>query len=575
VRAVSLVGVLILARTLALAGRDLPSSVWLPSVLVWQDVAVGLVFWLADRALRRPLLAWTAYALLIVWIAVNVVVTRALSSPLTLPMLRATGGALADSIGYYATAANFAMIAAVLLAGVLLPRVPWSSRLGKMGVIAVLAIAVPGPFAASIVDTQGAARNAVTALVATAVPRVRSEAAAAGADWRAAPFDASPADDLSHLRGRAAGRNVVMVILESTGAQYLHGYGAQDDPTPTLTTLARDAVQFESAYAVYPESVKGLFAVLCSRAPAFDVSVHAHAAAPCSPLPRTLGASGYRTALFHSGRFGYLGMDALIARQGFDVMADAGAIGGNVESSFGVDEPATVARMLSWIDGLDRTRPFFLLYMPVAGHHPYATPEPGPFADPGDLGAYKNALHLGDRSLRVLLDGLRTRGIDRQTLFVLFGDHGEAFGQHDGNFGHTLFAYEENVRVPLVMSMPGVTTPVRARQIASVLDIGPTVLDLVDVQRPRDYQGGSLLSGPSRMALFYTDYALGWVGLRDGCWKFLHEVDGNRAKLFDVCADPGETRDRAAEHPARLTAYRERALGWLAANRAALLHGAP
>jgi hypothetical protein len=569
VRAISLVGVLILARTLALAGRDLPFSIWLPSVLLWQDVAVGLAFWLVDRTLRRQALVWTAYGLLVVWIAVNAVVMRALSSPLTVPMLRATGGALADSIGHYVTAGNLGIIAAVIAAGVLLPRVSWSSRAGKSVALAVVAVAVPGPFAGSRVDTQGAQRNAVTALVATMVPRVGSVGGTAGTDWRAAVFESSPADDLGGLRGAAAGRNVVMIILESTGAQYLASYGAADDPMPTMTALAAEAVQFDAAYAVYPESVKGLFAVLCSKAPAFDVSVQAHAAAPCSPLPRVLRESGYRTALFHSGRFGYLGMDALIARQGFDVAEDAGAIGGQVESSFGVDEPATVNRMLAWVDGLDRTRPFFLLYMPVAGHHPYATPEPGPFADPGELGRYKNALRHGDRALRTLLDGVR--GLERDTAFVVFGDHAEAFGQHDGNFGHTLFAYDENVRVPLLMSIPGLMTrPVRPRQVASVLDVAPTLLDLLDVPAPRDYQGSSLLSGPGRMALFFTDYALGWAGLRDGCWKFLHEVEGRRSKLFDVCLDSRETRDRAGEQPMRAAAYRERVLGWLAANRAAM-----
>jgi arylsulfatase A-like enzyme len=362
-----------------------------------------------------------------------------------------------------------------------------------------------------------------------------------------------------------------MVILESTGAQYLRSYGAPDDPMPTLTALSTRAVQVESAYAVYPESVKGLFAVLCSQAPAFDVSVQAHAAAPCTPFAQVLSRAGYRTALFHSGRFGYLGMDALIARQGFDTREDAAAIGGNVESSFGVDEPATVARMLSWIDDLDRTRPFFLLYMPVAGHHPYATPTAGPFADPGELGAYKNALRHGDQSLQTLVEGLHTRGLDGQTMVVMFGDHGEAFGQHDGNHGHTIFTYEENVRVPLVIAIPGVTTgPTRARQVASVIDIAPTILDLVGLPRPADYQGVSLLSGQARLALFYTDYALGWVGLRDGCWKYLLEIDANRSRLFDVCADPEETRDRASEPAARVGTYRERALGWLGARRETL-----
>ena len=393
-------------------------------------------------------------------------------------------------------------------------------------------------------------------------------------DLRATPFDGPPTDDLSALAGAGVGRNIVLIVLESTGAQYLRSYGAADDPMPTMTALAGEAVQFESAYAVYPESVKGLFALLCSQAPAFDVPVYVHANAPCTPLARVLSQAGYRTGLFHSGRFGYLGMDALIARQGFDTMEDAGAIGGHVESSFGVDEPATVTRMLAWIDGHDRRRPFFLLYMPVAGHHPYATARPGPFAGPGELNAYKNALRDGDDSLAVLLDGLRARQLDQRTMIVAVGDHGEAFGQHDGNYGHTLFAYDENVRVPLLIAVPGVTTrSVRARQVASVIDITPTILDLAGIAVPAGLQGGSLLDARSRLAFFYTDYALGWAGLRDGCWKYLLEIDANRPALYDVCADPGETRNLAAGQPVRVQVYRDRVLAWLAANRATIRAG--
>jgi arylsulfatase A-like enzyme len=571
VTAVCLVGVLLLARLLALAGRDLTWSIWLPSVLVWQDVAVGIAFAAGERLVRRRPFVWAAYALLVAWIALNAVVMRELSSPLTVPMLRAAGPALSDSIEHFVTSANVMLMVAVVAAGALLPRLLKPSRPTTVAIGLGLLVAIPGPFAAHSLDTRGAERNAVTALLTTAVPRLPSGADMAGVDLRASPFGAAPADDLSVLAGTAAGRNVVLIILESTGAQYLKSYGAPDDPMPALTSLAARAVQFDAAYAVYPESVKGLFAVLCSKAPAFDVSVHSHAEAPCSPLARAMATRGYRTALFHSGRFGYLGMEALIARHGFATREDAGAIGGQVESSFGVDEPATVTRMLAWIDEQDRRQPFFVVYMPVAGHHPYATAEPGPFAGEGELSAYKNALRDADAALDLFVDGLRSRALSEQTTLVIVGDHGEAFGQHDGNYGHTLFAYDENVRVPLLIAVPGVTNrPVRAPQTASVVDIAPTILQLAGIAPPADYQGASLLTGPSRLAFFYTDYALGWVGLRDGCWKYLLEIDADRSKLFDVCADPGETRDRAPERAVHVQLYRERSLAWLAASREAL-----
>ena len=120
-RAVSLAAVLVLAKCLGLAGRNLPASIWLPSAVLWQDVAVGVVFWMADRLVRRPRIAWTIYGLIVAWAALNVVIMRELSSPLTVPMLRATGGALTDSIAYYLTAPNVALIASVLAAGAALP----------------------------------------------------------------------------------------------------------------------------------------------------------------------------------------------------------------------------------------------------------------------------------------------------------------------------------------------------------------------------------------------------------------------------------------------------------------------
>jgi hypothetical protein len=74
------------------------------------------------------------------------------------------------------------------------------------------------------------------------------------------------------------------------------------------------------------------------------------------------------------------------------------------------------------------------------------------------------------------------------------------------------------------------------------------------------------------MALFFTDYSIGWLGLADGCWKYLFEMDSGRSRLFDVCDDPGESRDRAGELRERVSAYRTRVREWAAAQKAAMDH---
>jgi phosphoglycerol transferase MdoB-like AlkP superfamily enzyme len=130
-------------------------------------------------------------------------------------------------------------------------------------------------------------------------------------------------EDLSALRGAAAGRNVVLIALESAGAQYLKPYGAAVDPMPNLSELAGSSLIFQSAYSVYPESIKGLFAVLCSRYPAMDTVAESYTRVSPPSIAAALKDKGYRSALIHSGRFMYLGMEAVIQNRGFDVVEDA------------------------------------------------------------------------------------------------------------------------------------------------------------------------------------------------------------------------------------------------------------
>jgi phosphoglycerol transferase MdoB-like AlkP superfamily enzyme len=324
-----------------------------------------------------------------------------------------------------------------------------------------------------------------------------------------------------------------------------------------------------SRYPIHPESIKGFFAVLCSRYPAMDTEAESYGRITTPSIAAALKQNGYRTALFHSGRFMYLGMEAVVENRGYEVLEDAGAIGGNRESSFGVDESSTVRRTLAWIDSLAPGERFFLTYLPIAGHHPYDTPEPGPFSERTESDRYLNALRYADESLGALIKGLRERGLEERTLFVIFGDHGEAFGQHEGNYGHSLFLYDENVRVPYLIAAPGlIKKAVRVARPISLIDTAPTILDLLGLPAPAGYQGLTALEGKSDIALFYTDYSLSLMGLRDGCWKYIYELESGRSKLFDVCADAAESNDLAPANLERAEAYRARLSEWASAQKA-------
>jgi hypothetical protein len=73
------------------------------------------------------------------------------------------------------------------------------------------------------------------------------------------------------------------------------------------------------------------------------------------------------------------------------------------------------------------------------------------------------------------------------------------------------------------------------------------------------------------MALFFTDYSIGWLGLRDACWKYIYDMDSRRSKLFDVCVDPGERDDKSRAQPERVRIYRSNLEQWIR-NRSAPVH---
>lgn len=608
-RSVALAGVFFFAKAVIVLlrasdgsrGGLLTSPLLVPALLV-EDLEAALLWAGLDALLGRlgrgrgEALRWAAYAAVAVYAASNVPVTRMFATPLTLPILLATDVALLDSLRVYVTAGNVLGVAAVLLMALLLPRWPrWLGRVGGRwllrpgrGLLLLsggLVLWLLGWAGQSRLPLRGLHRNVLFALVRSTL-RQRGERAGAAVEVPPLPpltDAAGPPPEparLTGLAGAAAGRDVLWVVMESTAARYLKPFGAAEDPTPNLTALAAGSVAFDAIYAAYPESIKGLFALLCSQNPAAHTPVarYTQAKQPCPALAQRFAAAGYRTAMFHSGWFVYLGMDGVVRDRGFAVTRDADAIGGTYATSFGVDEAATVQQVLAFFDALRPDERAFVMYLPITGHHPYRSPgppsRPRPFGEQTELASYRNDLYLGDQALGTLIAGLEARGRLARMALVFSGDHGEAFRQHEGNFGHTLYLYEENLRVPLLLLVPGVTDrpgalPRRVAEPGSVIDIAPTLLHLTGLAVPGEYQGRSLLRPPSadEVPRFLTDHAVYQVGLRQGPWKFIDEPESGRAQLFDLQRDPDERQDLAASQPQRVARYREHLRAWAARQR--------
>ncbi|HTG14642.1 MAG TPA: sulfatase/phosphatase domain-containing protein, partial [Blastocatellia bacterium] len=137
----------------------------------------------------------------------------------------------------------------------------------------------------------------------------------------------------------------------------------------------------------------------------------------------------------------------------------------------------------------------------------------------------------------------------------------------------SFFLYDENIRVPYLIAASGlIKGQVHLDRTISLIDTAPTILDLVGSPSPAGYQGRSALAPGPSMALFYTDYSLSLMGLRDGCWKYVYELDSGRSRLFDLCEDAEESRDRSTLQPERVAAYKARLARWSAAQKALMVN---
>jgi arylsulfatase A-like enzyme len=190
----------------------------------------------------------------------------------------------------------------------------------------------------------------------------------------------------------------------------------------------------------------------------------------------------------------------------------------------------------------------------------------GPDTATSDLGRYLNILRTVDADIAHLLDGLRARGLDQDTLVVITGDHGEAFAEPHDYRGHGGVVYDENVRVPLVLWNPRLFTGAgRSARVGSHVDLNPTIAELLGVPPPGGWQGASLFdeSRPDR-AFFLAGLGELLFGVREGSHKYVYSATFGRDHVYDVRRDPDELTDLAPTEPDLCTRQRRRVGAWIA-----------
>jgi choline-sulfatase len=364
--------------------------------------------------------------------------------------------------------------------------------------------------------------------------------------------------------------NVVLVTIDTLRADRVGCYGHAAAATPVLDGLAARGVRFATAVAHVPLTGPSHASLFTGRTPlghGFRDNGGYTLPAGLPTVAEDFRKGGYETAAFVSAfplhrRFGF--------DRGFEIYDDHLPKGNDPRRPQYIERfaDATTDVVLRWLETREAgpgaaARPFFLW---VHYYDPHA-----PYEPPGDLGErfkaapYDGEVAFADQQLGRLLRSLDERGETPRTLLLVTSDHGEGLGEH-GEGTHGLFLYDATLRVPWIMAGPGLPAGRVSQTVARGIDLLPTLLDYAGLPSRADLEGRSLRpaadgqemeDAPAYAESLYPERQFGWAPLfawRTAGFKY---IEAPRPELYDLRADPGETKSILAEDQARAEELRQ------------------
>ena len=393
------------------------------------------------------------------------------------------------------------------------------------------------------------------------------------------------------------GLNVLILVLDGASATRMSAYGYSKPTTPEIEALAKESVVFDQAISQAVYTIASIGSVLTGQYPERHQSVSFADRLPSSAvtLPGVLTAEGFTTAGFSGNAVvsSTFGLD-----QGYQEFRLARELSGytghgdSVKSSF-----------VEWL-GQNAGNRFFAYVHFREPHFPYDPPPPydtlfGPapifpdgLQDWEAVESYNRAAARGVEVPAEVLDRIQTLyegnlayvdhlvgeilaeldrlGLAERTAVVLTADHGEALFEH-GFIGHNTQLYEESVRVPLMWRVPGIA-PRRVADVVELIDLAPTVLDLVGLgalPAVEAMQGRSLVPllvgdrAVERPAFSRTLWNKPRYSVRDRESKYIWDSRSGTSELYDLTRDPSEKVNVGNDRKFEAGFRRQQVLHWL------------
>jgi len=403
--------------------------------------------------------------------------------------------------------------------------------------------------------TKGQSENAVTCMIKSII-NINSNSSFFTADIPGEMILFDPAqsikmEDSIIIPKNHKVKNILLVILESAGAVYFDNYGGNFNLSPNLNKYSAHALTIETVYAHAPSTNRSLVSILGSIYPFISYkSITQESPQMEHPtISSELKNEGYRTSFFTSANLNFQNCREFLSYRSFDKVEDFSTL--DCDDKFyldsedyiegnGIDDMCLVDCLASWLDE-DTTKKFFSLIWTVQGHYPYfyAGEEEDYGVTDLNFNRYLNNMKYGDELVGRVMQDLEYRGLDKSTLVVVVGDHGEAFGQH-GQYGHATELYEENLRVPLHFINSILFNGQMKNDIAGLKDLATTAFSIIGVEIPDEWQGRDLLQTNSAETFFFAPWSDYLFGYRKNNMKYIFNESLNQVEIYDIYQDPKE-----------------------------------
>ena len=351
--------------------------------------------------------------------------------------------------------------------------------------------------------------------------------------------------------------HVVLISLDTCRADHLSCYGYARPTTPNIDALAKKGYLFSNTITPIPLTLPAHTSMLTGTIPPHH-GKHENKDPYFDPshvtLAQLLKTKGYITGGFVGSQImnGSFGLS-----RGFDTYDDRFD-----QSERRAEEVNRAA--FEWLEK-QKDSPVFLFLHYYDPHDDYDPPEP--FATTFKESLYAGEIAYTDHCIGEVFAKLKSLGMYESSLIIVTSDHGEMLGEH-GEITHMYFIYQSAMMVPFVCKLPGSNAAQRIDDLASIIDIVPTVCDLLDIDPPAGIQGKNLAgyfsNTPPRSgtrvlyceSLYPTKYeANSLLGLMSKRWKYIQTT---RSELYDLQEDPGEQTNLVNAQPHRARILKER-----------------